>query len=77
MKDIVLYVAVVNRKAQLTGNELFELAEMARQSPNVTGVKVKKSNITFNATPDEVERLRAKFEDKVIIEVNKEIYPLR
>ncbi len=71
------YVAVVNRKAQLTGNELSELAEMARQSPDVTDVKLKKSNVTFNATPDEFKRLSAKFRDKVIIEVNKEIYPLR
>ena len=50
---------------------------MARQSPDVTDVKLKKSNVTFNATPDEIKRLSAKFENKVIIEVNKEIYPLR
>jgi hypothetical protein len=77
MATIKQFLAVPNRKGPVTGTELDELAKEAESDPNIEGVSVQKSSLTFRATPEAVEQLKKKFAKRVIIEQDKPIFPLR
>ena len=76
MKKLEKFLAVPNRDAQLTGTELDELAREAENHPEVEDVTVRRSNVTFQATPDAIEDLKRKFGCKLIIEPDKPIFRL-
>lgn len=76
MKEKGSYLAVANRKAALTGTELAELAEAAEKSSEIEEIEVKRTNVTFKATPEAIKALRDQFANRVIIEANQSIFPL-
>ena len=65
------YVCVPNRKRTLTGTELEDLVSEAASDPEITDIKVRKTNVTCTATPGAIDALRRKFADRVIIEEDR------
>ena len=74
--ELEKFVAVPNRKAQLTGTELEELTREAEDHPGINSVVRGKSNVTFRATAEAVGELKRALGDRVIIEADKPLFPL-